>query len=247
MEFNVEKEDWRKIGVYCITNKINNKFYIGSTTTNFRHRYLQYKSGFLRKLDNQPILYRAFRKYGFENFSFVIMCVTSKENALLMEQFYIDKGTDYNSCLIAGSLQGYIHPPTSKTRTVIKGDHHCAVKVDMYSLKGEFIKSFDSVKEGAEEAKIKSKTNITQCCEGQVFSAGGFRWTKKGQVLNSRPNRLGKCKVALRKGDFYKEFDSQKEAGFYLISLGFKANQGRITRSINKTSEKVYGYTIIKL
>ena len=65
MVFKVEKEHWRKIGVYCITNNINNKIYIGSTTTNFRHRFLQYRSGFIRKLDNQPILYRAFNKYGF--------------------------------------------------------------------------------------------------------------------------------------------------------------------------------------
>lgn len=43
MIFNVKEEDCRKIGVYSITNNINNKLYVGSTTTNFKHRYLQYK------------------------------------------------------------------------------------------------------------------------------------------------------------------------------------------------------------
>lgn len=189
MFFKVAKEDWRKIGVYCITNIINGKIYIGSTTTNFRHRYLQYKSGFSRKLYNQPILYRAFRKYGFENFSFSVVCVTDKENTLLSEQFHIDKGTDYNACPKAGSLQGFKHPYNSKTRTVNKGEHHCAVKVDMYCLEGKFLKTFNSIIEAQEYSKIKSKSNITQCCKGKVFSAGGYKWSYHGNVLKNRVDK----------------------------------------------------------
>ncbi len=249
MIFNVEKENWRKIGVYCITNSVNGKIYIGSTTTNFRHRFLQYKSGFLRELDNQPLLYRAFRKYGFDNFLFEILCVTSKEDSLIMEQFYIDKGTDYNMCMIAGSLSGLLHSSNSKTRTIIRGNHHCAIKVDMYSLKGEFIKSFDCLSDAQVEIGIKSKSNISQCCKGKVFSAGGYRWSHKGIDLPKRLKReAGTCKIVLKKDSFYKEFHSQKDASEFLKSIGFKSvNQGRINRSISKTKEKVYGYTVIKL
>lgn len=94
MEFKIKKEFWRKTGVYCIKNKINNKFYIGSTSVNFRHRYLQYKSAFKKGIRNQPILYKAFDKYGFENFEFNIICICLKEDCIKMEQLYIDKGTD---------------------------------------------------------------------------------------------------------------------------------------------------------
>lgn len=248
MVFKVEKEHWRKIGVYCITNNINNKIYIGSTTTNFRHRFLQYRSGFIRKLDNQPILYRAFNKYGFENFKFEIISICSKEDSIKMEQFYINKGTDYNACLIAGSLRGLKHSNESKTRTVVKGKHHCAVKVDMYSLRGDFIETFDSITEAQEYSGIKSKSNITQCCKGKVFSTGGFRWTIKNEQLKDRVKReFGTIKVALFKDDFYKEFHSQSECSTYLKSIGnIKCNQGLVHRAI-KMNIKIYEFNIKKL
>lgn len=245
MEFKIEKENWRKIGVYCITNIINNKIYIGSTTTNFRHRYLQYCSAFKRKLKNQPILYRAFRKYGFENFKFELLCLCEKENALIMEQFYIDKGVDYNSCLIAGNLAGLKHSENSKTRTVVKGEHHSVIAVDMYSIEGKFIESFSSIIEAQEKIHIKSKSNISQCCNGKVFSAGGYRWTVKGEPLKNRRKReYGTSKVTLFKDGFYKEFHSQKECSDYLKSIGnTKCNPGLVSRAL-KLNIKIYKFNI---
>lgn len=186
MIFKVKKENWRKTGVYCVTNLINNKIYIGSTSTNFRQRFLQHKSDYKKKKQKIPILHKAFDKYGYRNFAFSIMFICPKKDCIKMEQFYIDKGVDYNACLIAGSLLGFKHSEDSKTRTVIKGKHHCATKVDMYSLNGEFIKSFDSMTDAQECMGIKSKSNISQCCKGKVFSAGGFRWSYHNKELSNR-------------------------------------------------------------
>lgn len=179
MEFKVDANNWRKIGVYSITNTINGKIYIGSTTTNFRHRYLQYKSGFLRKLDNQPVLYRAFRKHGFENFTFEVLCITDRENTLEMEQFYINKGTDYNSCLVAGSLSGFKHSKTSKTRTIIGGLHHCAKPVYQFTKDGIFIKKHLSIVDALKSLNKSKKgsSHITQSCVGNSISAFGYRWS----------------------------------------------------------------------
>lgn len=164
-----------------------------------------------------------------------------------MEQFYIDKGSDYNACLIAGSLLGLKHSENSKTKTIIKGAHHCAVKINKYDKKGNFIKTYTSIIEACEANNIKSKSNIVQCCKGKVFSSGGFRWSYKNKPLIKRASRVGKFKIALKKENFYKEFNSQSDAANYLVSLGFKANQGRISRSLNKSKEKVYGYEVIKI
>lgn len=67
----MNKEDYNKSGIYIITNKINNKFYIGSAT-NFRKRYNVHNSNF-KKNKNSKYLQRAYNKYGEENFEFQII------------------------------------------------------------------------------------------------------------------------------------------------------------------------------
>lgn len=46
MKFNIEKENLNKTGVYKITNLINGKFYIGSTSNSFYNRYHQHLSDY---------------------------------------------------------------------------------------------------------------------------------------------------------------------------------------------------------
>ena len=66
------------------------------------------------------------------------------------------------------------------------GHSHPAVPVDMYFKDGVFIKSFSSMVEAQKEIGIKSKSNIIQCCKGEMFSAGGYRWTFKEDKLQNR-------------------------------------------------------------
>ena len=248
MIFKVENNNWRKIGVYCITNIINNKIYIGSTTTNFRHRYLQYCSGFKKELNNQPILYRAFRKYGFENFIFEIVCITTIENSLIMEQFYIDKGTDYNSCLIAGSLQGLKHSINSKTRTIKGGLHHCAKPIYQFTLDGEFIKKHESLIDAIKEIgkTKKGSSHLTQACIGKTYSAFGYRWSFD-EALIVRDNRLGKHKIQITKDNFVKIFISHNEVVEYFNSIGYlKVKQGSISNAI-RLNNKLYNYKIERI
>jgi len=240
MVFKVEKDDWRKIGVYCITNTINNKIYIGSTTTNFRHRYLQYCSGFKRKLDNQPILYKAFNKYGFENFTFELVCICNKENTLAMEQFYIDKGVDYNSCLIAGSLSGLKHSKNSKTKTVKGGNHHSAKEVYQFDLNGEFIKKHLSVIEAVNLiGKTKnSVSHITQCCIGKTYSSFGYRWSFTQNLLN-REKRIGKHTIKIS-SDNFELIGTYKEIVHYFKSIGFE--KARVSTVLNALRRNINIY-----
>ena len=67
--------------IYCITNKINGKTYIGQhRTNNLNDRYMG--SGI--------ILHQAFEKYGINNFSKSILAVTeTKESVNILEKFFI--------------------------------------------------------------------------------------------------------------------------------------------------------------
>ena len=60
--------------IYCYTNLINNKKYIGQTI-NPHQRFLQHRSSAFNEKDKDydSPLHRAFRKYGYENFKYEVL------------------------------------------------------------------------------------------------------------------------------------------------------------------------------
>ena len=54
--------------IYKITNQINNKVYIGLTTTTIKNRWKEHIGAIGRYKDKRP-LYAAMSKYGIDNFS----------------------------------------------------------------------------------------------------------------------------------------------------------------------------------
>lgn len=59
-------------GIYKITNKINNKIYIGKST-DIEERWKYHISHYNYEREYDKPLYKSFRKYGIENFSFEII------------------------------------------------------------------------------------------------------------------------------------------------------------------------------
>lgn len=81
-------------GIYKITNKVNNKSYIGSSN-NIKRRWKQHIN-LLNKGEHHSIkLQRAWNKYGQDNFKFEILEECDVEKLLYLEQFYIDKYKAY--------------------------------------------------------------------------------------------------------------------------------------------------------
>ena len=92
--------------IYKITNKINNKCYIGQTTKTLEERWTRHKKdAFNLKASNYEYpLYKAFRKYGLENFSFELIekCEIAQldEKEIYWINFYDSaKHNGYNQCL----------------------------------------------------------------------------------------------------------------------------------------------------
>lgn len=82
--------------IYKLTNKINNKFYIGITSRTLHHRWL----GHCRKsrFGSTSNLHQAISKYGEENWDKEILFefkTTDKKYAYSVEQKYIDKYNAY--------------------------------------------------------------------------------------------------------------------------------------------------------
>lgn len=95
-------------GIYKISNKITNKFYIGSSN-NIKRRWMHHKTYLNGGYHINIHLQNAWNKYGKEAFDFLIIEEVDEENLLLKEQYYLDFYKNdspdliYNISFVAGS------------------------------------------------------------------------------------------------------------------------------------------------
>lgn len=97
--------------IYKITNTLNGKNYIGQTVKSVQKRFTQHKNNANKPYFSQIVLYKAFNKYGFENFQ----CETLEEveNKKLDErekywiEYYDSYFNGYNSTLGGRAVQLY--------------------------------------------------------------------------------------------------------------------------------------------
>lgn len=80
------------IGIYCFRNKINGKCYIGQSI-HLEKRYNEHKNNHLnpKYCNYNSKFYRALRKYGFENFEYIILATCQQCDLNALERFYIHK------------------------------------------------------------------------------------------------------------------------------------------------------------
>lgn len=146
--------------IYQITNKVNQKIYIGKTTLQLKHRFQRH---FYNHKNGKTYLYKAMRKYGFENFDIVII-EECEENINDREIYWIKKlNPDYNMTL--GGDGG----STSSSPNFIKSmeDYHKRRTKDSYATYGmkgkkQSQKFFNSI------SKANSKPVM---CEGTRYDS----------------------------------------------------------------------------
>ena len=78
------------IGIYKITNLLNNKCYVGQSVC-IEKRFAQHKSPYEQQRHSELPLYKAFLKYGIQNFSFEVIEECKEEELDVKEQQYIEK------------------------------------------------------------------------------------------------------------------------------------------------------------
>jgi len=103
---SVLKDTMKVSGIYKIINKINGKYYIGSSK-NIHKRWNSHKLYLNKGNHHNQYLQRAWNKYGKDNFDFVILVSISEKDLLTEEQKYLDssiKSECYNASMIAGKV-----------------------------------------------------------------------------------------------------------------------------------------------
>ncbi len=185
-ELKIENEDVLKsVGVYKITNKVNNDCYIGSSDRNFKERfkehcryYEQYKEGTKRNM--HPKLWAAYDEFGIENFTVEIVEILdgkTDEEILQREEYYIHLLKPvYNICLyptqsgkpnlgrkltyewkehIAEKSSQYKHSEETLAK-VTKKNKENAVKLKMINVNTNEELTFNSIVEAAKHFEITS-------------------------------------------------------------------------------------------
>lgn len=74
--------------IYCITNLINSKKYVGKTTLPIQERFREHCSDSQKKRYNKRPLYDAMNKYGIENFIIEELEYVEDENVLSEREIY---------------------------------------------------------------------------------------------------------------------------------------------------------------
>lgn len=81
--------------IYAITNLVNNKQYVGKTSLTLEQRWRRHIQDSQRdKISNRP-LYRAFHKYGIDNFRIEELEQCEEDEASDREQFWIKELNTY--------------------------------------------------------------------------------------------------------------------------------------------------------
>lgn len=213
--------------VYCHTNKINGKRYIGITKQNPLKRWGTNGCNY-KKLN----FYRAIQKYGWDNFKHEILFENlSKEDA---ENKEIELIAKYNT---RDDMFGY--------NIAIGGmltDEFTIKPVDQYDYEGNYICSWNSIIECAKYHNIDS-TVIIDMCKGHTRRSimCNYIFRYKGEPFDKYDSSytIGGAKKVYQfttDGKFIAEYETVT-----IAEINMNASIGNIARAA-KTNTLAYGY-----
>ncbi len=223
------ENNWKYI-VYCTINTINNKIYIGVHKTLNPEKFDGYIGCGIYV--TQPHTYNkaktkfqfAVKKHGVNCFKRSIVAIFNSDfEAYSLEEEIIDRAflerpDVYNMCL-GGINIGEFQK----------------IKVHKYSLNGDFIESFDSLKDAAKSLQV-DYTYISYGLRKKVKIKDSLWSYSKADKINSseyKTKNLSKNKVFLysKNGDFLKVFNTQKE-----LAIEVNISQSSVTKAIKEGS-----------
>lgn len=171
--------------IYCILNKTDGKFYIGSAV-NYTYRWRQHKHELASGSHKNPYLQHAYNKHwGSINFEFMIIeHVANKENLLVREQWWFDithcwkPEIGYNICSVAGSMIG-----TTQTK-----EHIAKRNRNRSFVVSEETKQQISIANKGRKLTIETRKKMSDAKKGKQYRLG----TKTSDETKKKLSEAGK-------------------------------------------------------
>lgn len=231
--------------VYKITNLINNKCYIGSSS-NYQNRWKQHKQTSCNPNNiayNYP-LYAAFRKYGIENFSFEVL-KEDFETRIEAEEFEKEMIIYYNSYKNGYNQTLETHSALFDEQIRQKNLDNMSQPCALVDINQNIIEIYPSYQEASRQQGYENNASaIRQNCKGITSSVNGkiFRdLDKNNQVIKKSitpfHNKKSIVCININNPEEKIYFNSISEA-----SLAIPAERSSIQKCIKGDSR----YSIIK-
>lgn len=202
--------------IYKITNKVNNKVYIGQTSRNIRERYHEHLRCSETSSSNQP-LYNAMKKYGKEAFEVTLVEMCDANLLDDREIFYINQYDSYNNGYNA-TIGGEGRPTT-----------------DYEKLAESFIASDESLTVYAKENNIKDTT--IRCALKLTGRLEEYK--TRHPEYNARDNAVMVEMLDKETGKLVEVFESISKA---LKFLNKDKDKGHIKAVCTGKRQTAYGY-----
>lgn len=176
--------------IYKITNKINNKIYIGQTVNSLEQRFNRHKQDALSGRLNTHFA-RALRKYGVENFIAEIIDTAQTQEELTQKEYYwigyyhsfeqgYNETNDMFKCggnTYAGKTQKELEAISSKLReSKLGGKNPAAKKVKCKSIITGQELYFNSLSECQQYFNETNHNFITRRCSGKTKCLYNQEW-----------------------------------------------------------------------
>jgi hypothetical protein len=186
--------------VYKITNNVNEKLYIGQTTKPIKTRMSEHKSNRTRNGYRDSKLYIAMTEIGSENFNIEVIHTVYRESKKelreemeRLEKYYIEKlGTMINGYNSTTGGTSFAYDEETKKKMASQNQWKC-VKVDVYTLDGKFIKTYDSY------ALASANLGVSAIAISNIATKRGRHRSLKGYRFANHGEKLTPYKISVKK------------------------------------------------
>ena len=185
------------IGIYKITNKVNNKCYIGQSI-NIQRRWYQEKNKAFNENDTayNQLLSKAFRKYGLDNFTFEVLEELAPEQLNEREEYWINH---FNSLTPRGynTHKGgrYTYQPNPTTNSMLTLEEVVEIKqllryteIPMSHIANEYKISLSAINAIAKGRSWQDKKDVYPLRASENYQKEIGQYTREGQLVAIYPS-----------------------------------------------------------